>query len=104
MRMHMAALAAATALAAGTALAQSRPKPDDPKAAAPPIAHRSAYEGYRPYSEGPMASWREVNDEVARVDGHSGVLRAEEAARKDSATGGAPPLPAKAPPAQGHKH
>jgi hypothetical protein len=82
--------AAAIALAAGAAHAQSRPKPDDPRSTAPPPARASAYEGYRPYRDEPLAPWREVNGEVGRVGGHAGVVRAEREA--------APPPPA--PPAQ----
>jgi len=69
-------VAAALALAAGAAPAQSRPGPDDPRAAAPPPAHASAYEGYRPFREEEMAPWREVNDEVGRLGGHSGHMKA----------------------------
>jgi hypothetical protein len=78
---------AAIALAAGAAHAQSRPKPEDPRSAAPPPARSSAFEGYRPYRDEPVGSWREVNDEVGRVGGHSGVVRAEREA--------APPPPAR---------
>jgi hypothetical protein len=81
-------VAAAVALAAGAAHAQSRPKPDDPRSAAPPPARASAFEGYRPYRDEPPGSWREVNDEVGRVGGHSGVVRAEREAAS-------PPPPAR---------
>jgi hypothetical protein len=81
---------AAVAIAAGGAHAQSRPKPDDPRTAAPPPARASAFEGYRPYRDEPPGSWRELNDEVGRVGGHTGVVRAE----RETAP------PPKAPPAQ----
>lgn len=102
MTKHLAWMAAAIALAAGPALAQSRPKPDDPKAAAAPIEHRSAFEGYRPFRDEAMVPWREVNDEVGRVGGHVGVLRAEEAV-PPVPTGATPQPAAKAAPAQHHK-
>jgi hypothetical protein len=47
----------------------------DPAAQVPPASYRSAFEGYVPYREQPLASWREVNDEVGRVGGHVGVFR-----------------------------
>jgi len=102
MTKHLAWVAAALALAAGPALAQCRPKPDDPKAAVPPIEHRSAFEGYQAFREEGVAPWRDVNDAVGRVGGHTGVLRADEAAVP--APAGAPPQPAaKAAPAQTQK-
>jgi hypothetical protein len=66
-----AALAVALALAA-PAGAQSRPRPDDPAVKTPPRTQASAYEGYRPFREEDVAPWREVNDEVGRLGGHSG--------------------------------
>jgi hypothetical protein len=46
-----------------------------PAAAAPRAGYRSAFEDYVPWREQPLASWREVNDEVARAGGHLGVFR-----------------------------
>jgi hypothetical protein len=68
-----AATAAALALAA-QAGAQSRPRPDDPAVKTAPAAHASAYESYRPFREEEPAPWREVNDEVGRLGGHSGHM------------------------------
>jgi hypothetical protein len=72
---------AALALACATAAAgaQTPAAPTREGAAAPP-PYRSAYEGYRPYAEEPLAPWREVNETVERVGGHVGVLRADERA------------------------
>jgi hypothetical protein len=81
-----AAIAVALALAA-PAGAQSRPRPDDPAVKTPPPPHASAYEGYRPFREEDVAPWREVNDEVGRLGGHSGHMG------KDAA----PPPPAQPP-------
>ena len=63
--------------AAATAEAQQpqRPDPADPKARAPAIEHRSAFEGYRRYAEPELAGWREMNQEVGRVGGHLGIVR-----------------------------
>ena len=86
-------LAVALVCAAGAAGAQT-PAPREAAVAAPP-AYRSAFEGYRPYVEEPLAPWREVNDTVGRVGGHVGVLRADEStAQPPPATPGAAPAPA----------
>jgi hypothetical protein len=69
----------ALALVAGAAVAQEkRPDPKDPKAKAPPVEYRSAFEGYRRHAEPELAPWRVVNEEVERVGGHVGVMRAGE--------------------------
>lgn len=67
--------ALALAVAAAAAAAQSAPQRE--RAAAPALTYQSAFEGYRPYVEEPLASWREVNETVERVGGHAGVLHAE---------------------------
>jgi hypothetical protein len=41
----------------------------------PAIEYRSAFTGYMPWREQGPTSWREVNDEVARIGGHIGILR-----------------------------
>jgi len=74
------------ALACATAAAGAQTPAPRERAPAPPPAYRSAFEGYRPYVEEPLAPWREVNDTVGRVGGHVGVLRADE--------NNAPPQPA----------
>lgn len=76
------------ALAAGTATAQSGPRPDpaDPEARVPAATYRSAFEGYRRAEDAARASWREANEEVRRVGGHVGILR-EQAARDKAAQG-----------------
>jgi hypothetical protein len=86
--------AAALACAAGAAGAQTPATPSREGAVAPP-PYRSAYDGYRPYVDEPLAPWREVNDTVGRVGGHVGVLRAgESSAPPPPATPGAAPAPA----------
>jgi hypothetical protein len=52
----------AAALLAGAGAAAQQPQYD------------SAFAGYRSYREEPVADWRAVNEEVARVGGHVGVL------------------------------
>ena len=71
-------------LTAGAAVAQDirPPHPADAAAAAPPARYDSAFSGYTPYRDEKLAPWREINDEVARVGGHIGILRGEAAAAK----------------------
>ena len=49
------------------------------QAESPPIpAYRSSLETYRRHQvDEPMRPWREVNDEVGRLGGHSGHLRGQ---------------------------
>lgn len=48
--------------------------PADPAATAPPVAYRSAFEGYRPFKEEPIVDWRKLNAEVGAVGGHVGIM------------------------------
>ena len=61
-------------LFAGLAVAQSgdRPDPRDPRAKAPAVEYRSAFEGYRPYAEAELRDWRKSNEEVGAAGGHAG--------------------------------
>lgn len=78
MSRHVALATVAMALIAGGAQAQGRPKPEDPAAPTAPRSYVSPFEGYRAFADEPIGSWRALNDEVGRVGGHAGVLRAEE--------------------------
>lgn len=71
MRIAIFALAA---LVAGSAAAQTlaRPDPADPKAAAPTRPYESTFKDYRPFVDPDLARWRDVNDEVGRLNGHVG--------------------------------
>jgi hypothetical protein len=96
-------VAAALACAAGAAGAQT-PAPRAAAVAAPPV-YRSAFEGYRPYVEEPLAPWREVNDTVGRVGGHVGVIRADESSTPPApATPGVAPAPAAKEPSHDAHH
>ena len=39
------------------------------------LTHRSAFEGYRPFAEQPVGSWREANDVVGRIGGWKAYAR-----------------------------
>jgi hypothetical protein len=52
----------------------AKPHPADPAASVPAVKYESAFSGYRGFREEPLAPWRDVNDEVARVGGHAGVF------------------------------
>lgn len=81
--MKRTMLVALSALAAGGAFAQGGAR-NDPAAAQPaaqPLRYESAFEGFRPFQEQELASWREVNEEAARVGGHAGVLKSGEASK-----------------------
>ena len=70
------AFAVLAALAPHAAAQQpvAAPHPADPAAPAPAVKYESAFTGYRGFREEPLAPWRAVNDEVARVGGHLGIV------------------------------
>jgi hypothetical protein len=72
-------LAAMIGVCSLDALAQQQtsadPKVTDPAAHVPQVTYRSAFDNYVPYREQAIAPWREVNEEVARVGGHTGIFR-----------------------------
>ncbi len=81
------------AAGAGAAFAQTEGShdPRKPHAQVPPVIYRSAFEDYRPFREQELAPWRRVNEEVARVGGHAGVVKdgekAQEGQKKDEPAG-----------------
>ncbi len=79
---------------AGGAAAQTatRPDPAEPKAAAPAPAYDSAFKDYRPYVDPEIARWKDVNQEVGRLNGHVGHVPQQP---------GVAQKPAAKPPAQG---
>ena len=61
-------LSFALALAAGAVKAgEAEPSPLDPKAKAPAVHFRSAFEDYRPFAQTQPADWREANEEVRKA-------------------------------------
>jgi hypothetical protein len=66
------------AAAGGSAFAQSggaNNDPREPEAKVPRPVYRSAFEDYRPFREPEPAPWRDVNEEVARIGGHVGLMK-----------------------------
>lgn len=66
---------AAVVMPAASAQQAARPVPSDPAAAVPSVGYESAFSGYVPHKEQEIASWRDINDEAARIGGHVGTLR-----------------------------
>ena len=75
--MRRVLLAVPALLATGLVLAQSGERPEDPRAKAPPLEYRSAFEGYRPFAEQELRDWRKANDEVRQAGGHAGHKRGQ---------------------------
>ena len=70
--LAMAVLAAAAPFAAAQ---QPRPEPTEPAAPVPAFRYESGFDGYRGFRDEPLAPWRELNDDVARIGGHVGIVR-----------------------------
>lgn len=68
-------LVAALAAEAAAAQAIKPPHPADAAVPTPAARYDSVFAGYAPFRDEKLAPWREVNDEVARVGGHIGILR-----------------------------
>jgi hypothetical protein len=62
------------ALALAKPALAATPAAADPAAAVPPVRYESAFAGYRPYREQPLADWRGVNEEVVAAGGHIGIF------------------------------
>jgi len=76
------AFIAVIALAAHGPLAAAQPaasntNPADPAAPVPALQYESAFTDYRGFRETPLVPWRDVNDEVARIGGHLGIVRSQ---------------------------
>jgi hypothetical protein len=67
-------LAALLSAAASAGAAQPLPRSTDPHAPVSGVQYESVFSGYRPHQEPAIAPWRDVNDEVARVGGHVGII------------------------------
>ena len=86
-------------LLAGSAAAQGdgRGSPLDPKARAPAVEFRSAFEGYRSFADQELGNWRSANEEVGAAGGHKGHGPGQGEARQTSK-----PQPGKPQSAGGH--
>jgi len=69
-RFTILLVAAGVAASGAPAVAQTA----TPQASGP-SEYRSAFDAYRPFKDQAVASWRDVNLEVARVGGHAGSLK-----------------------------
>lgn len=87
----VAALSLAALAQAHAQPARPAPEPLDPKAAVPPVQHRSAMNGYRPLAEAPVGSWKEANERVNRIGGWRAYAR--ESAAPAAAPASAPQRP-----------
>lgn len=72
MRIHFIVVGAL--LLAGPAVAQGerRGSPLDSKAKVPAVEYRSAFEGYRSFTDQDLRNWRSANEEVGAAGGHKG--------------------------------
>lgn len=96
----------AVALTPLAALAQQPPTkshPANPGATAPAVTYESAFAGYLPYRDQKLASWREVNDEAARVGGHLGIFGGAAHGGQTSTKPATKPQPSGAMPGMDHK-
>ena len=97
----------ATCLLAGPVAAQPSIRAVPAALAASVPAWRSAFDGYRPFDDAPVAAWRASNDTVGRIGGWRAYAReAQEALAAPAPTPPSPttgPAPAAAP-AAGHRH
>ena len=87
-------------------LAQQPPAknhPAAPGAAVPAVNYESAFAGYLPYRDQKPASWRDVNDEAARVGGHIGIFGGAAHGGQTSAKPAAQPRPSGTMPGMDHK-
>ncbi|NML16933.1 hypothetical protein [Azohydromonas caseinilytica] len=57
--------------------------------AAPQSVYRSAFEGYRPFADEPVRSWRETNDTVGRIGGWKTYAREAQSGDARAAAAGA---------------
>jgi len=71
-------LAAAGVLALDAAAQDANTlQPGNPAARVPPTTYQSAFESYVPWRDPQLASWRQVNDAVGAIGGHSGIVGGE---------------------------
>lgn len=82
-------LAVLPALAACAAGAQTGPVPDT--AVAPPLAYRSAMEGYKPFVDEKPVPWKEANETVRQRGGWQAYAKEGAAAAEGKSSGATDP-------------
>ena len=90
-KILVVAMLAVAPLAAPAQQAQ-RSAPAEPRAANPTAEYRAAFEGYRPYADPEIARWREVNDEMGRLNGHISHVPGSVPPRAPAASAPKPPV------------
>lgn len=101
MQLKLAVLCCAcAAFASPVAMAQQRANanPADPRAEVPPTHYQSAFAGYQSFRDEKLAPWREVNDEAARIGGHTGIFGGGAAGHGVTKPAASTPAPAAAAP------
>jgi hypothetical protein len=93
--LMLSALVGAADAPAPSSSPPAKADPFDANAAVPPACYESAFKRLRPQREEAPRSWKEANDEVARIGGWRAYAR--EAAQPDAAS-----APASGP--SGHQH
>ena len=115
MTTRLRGIAAATLIASASTAGFAQTKSATPAASAataaparPASGYQSAFDGYRPFSEQKVLSWRESNDLVGRIGGWQAYAReaaggdampADQAGSPAASAPGASPAKVKAPPA-----
>lgn len=75
MKRAVFAYCATAAVFATAVSAQERTTdPGDSTTRVAPVEYRSAFEGYRPFTDQEAVNWRRANEEVGTVGGHKGHL------------------------------
>ena len=72
MKRPIAVIALLMLAGAASAQTEGLAAPADPRIAVPPIEYRSAFDGYRAFSEQDLHDWRKSNEEVGMAGGHAG--------------------------------
>ena len=86
--LQLAALAAQAQGSTQLATPPAHPDPLDPSSSVPTLNYRSAFAGYRAFSDDKPLPWREANEAVARIGGWRAYAR--EAQQPDAKPSGAP--------------
>lgn len=102
--IHRFSLRLAAVVAASAAAASNAQTPPASAAPAPTVNYRSAFEGYQPFNDQQVGSWKDANDNVGRIGGWRSY--AKEAQQVEGKAQGQPAEAPAAAPTQppGHNH